>query len=1024
MGARQGGRGMPRRLMLLVVSILLASVAAAAAVLPAVAVGSGTGPAQAAPADDPSLRDAVARDLARIRGERAGLASPAAHAARARSRRAYSGLDRSAVSALIERTIPSATVAQAPLRLLPGERLVRYEGSHAASVVLPNGKRGVIDSMVPLRAQAAGGELAPVDLRLRDRGGAFAPAVPVRPVAIDKRLSGGVTLTDSGVGLVALASPGSTPAGGAQVGDAVVFADAGPDSDIVARPVVAGAEILAVLRSSLSPEDFAFRVTMPDAARLRSSDGGAQVVDGGEVLATILPPVSFDADHQPVPTALSVVGDELRVHVAHSGADIRYPVTLDPTMSDYKTWHNNPPQPLGGWYASGEPDFSYQFINNDNPSRWGNGPYILPRCAGCSLGAGATGDWVYVAQGTSAIATLTEHDVVTDANGGSFCTFGGIASDLNYSAWKAGPTANCVEDAGMSLNFTDPSPNAGNVARFGLTSPGGCGCPFDYDGYMGFAIITIQDNDTPTVTATPVPSGWHRNSDGSTVAFAAHDGGVGVRSQSISATGWSGASKSDYCDPDRLTQCPMNTSLSTTIAGMLDGINTVTGGASDSAGSNGSTTAAVKVDNTAPTVVYGGDVPTAPSGVLTPGKHNLTVNATDGVRGGAAAQQRSGVKIIQITDTDQPGTHDQTVTQGSCTGYGCPASTASCAGDSCPLSTTYTLDTTDGTWSGGSHHIKVTAKDVIDNTAPSQTYPVSVGGLPLPAAGCDRPLVDGYDAGTYVSVKYAQAGSQTRVCLQVANGSTVNKDAVVTIDSGSASAELPRVDPANNSDVCSTTTPNAAPGQHPVLDVTLAGTQRIMLDTYSGSGEAWVCVQVGSQKVRVIVPVPSLNSPPSVNVAQDAPPPAPPPLTPWPTGPSATCSAGNGPMLVDSTYGPLALWLAHYEPNGSTADLCVRTQGPMSLGGVLSVNTNPSDGVHPVLQQGSDWNACNGGQSLIDMDSPRRLHVKLGPVGNPATVCIDDGSVRTYTVGTTGSGAPTYVSWTPDPGTPIPPASA
>ena len=56
----------------------------------------------------------------------------------------------------------------------------------------------------------------------------------------------------------------------------------------------------------------------------------------------------------------------------------------------------------------------------------------------------------------------------------------------------------------------------------------------------------------------------------------------------------------------------------------------------------------------------------------------------------------------------------------------------------------------------------------------------------------------------------------------------------MTIDSGSASAGSPRVDPANNSDACSTTTPNAAPGQHPAFDVTLAGSQRIMLDTYSG----------------------------------------------------------------------------------------------------------------------------------------------------------------------------------------------
>jgi hypothetical protein len=65
-------------------------------------------------------------------------------------------------------------------------------------------------------------------------------------------------------------------------------------------------------------------------------------------------------------------------------------------------------------------------------------------------------------------------------------------------------------------------------------------------------------------------------------------------------------------------------------------------------------------------------------------------------------------------------------------------------------------------------------------------------------------------------------------------------------------------------------------------------------------------------------------------------------------------------------------------------------------------------------------NACP--QALIDMDSPTRLHVHVSaPGAMPATVCVDNGTVNTYGITTTGSGLPSIVTWTPDPGTPIGP---
>jgi hypothetical protein len=688
-------------------------------------------------------------------------------------------------------------------------------------------------------------------------------------------------------------------------------------------------------------------------------------------------------------------------------------------MNDTRNWQTTGGPDTGPWYTPPtEPDFTYQLVTTVGGGRFGAGPYILPN--GLPICCGAQGDWVAQAQGTTAIVQISEWPVINDppppSNTG-LCALGGIMSDLRYTSWQAGPTTNCLDDVPMSWVFNAVSPTAGNVARFGGTAPGAT-ISGDYMDYMGNAQVVVQDSDLPSLTVTSEPTaGWHRRIDGSTLASSAHDNGIGMGTMAI---------KTDYCSGSSPIKCPQDSALSTTINGMPEGIDTVTFAVTDNTGNASNTTRTVKIDDSAPTAVYGGDVPA--SAIFTPGKHTLTVNATDGVQGGTAAQQRSGVQTIAITDLDQIG-HDHTVTQGNpatCSGYGCPAagSMGSCpAGtDSCAMNTTFTLDTTDGTWSGGTHRIQVTTTDKIGNST-RQTYTASNPGLTLPGARCDATstkVADGYAVGTYVGILAQQSGSKTRVCVQVANGTSINKNAIVEIDTGSVSAGLPSVDPANDSDACTRTLPNAAPGQHPAFDVTVAGSQRIMLDTYSGNGQAWVCVQVGSVKQRVIVPVPSLTTPPSVSVMQDAPPPPPPPLTPWPPGPSATCTASGGMMLADSTYGPLALWLAYNQPNSSTMDLCVRTQGPTSVGGLLHVTTNPSDGVQLVLQPGTSMTACN--QPLIDMDAPTRLHVWVKAT-NPATVCVDNGTVRTYTVGTTGSGAPTYVSWTPDTGTPIPPAS-
>src|SRR5207248_1133195 len=50
----------------------------------------------------------------------------------------------------------------------------------------------------------------------------------------------------------------------------------------------------------------------------------------------------------------------------------------------------------------------------------------------------------------------------------------------------------------------------------------------------------------------------------------------------------------------------------------------------------------------------------------------------------------------------------------------------------------------------------------------------------------------------------------------------------------------------SNGGLCNTTTPNQAPGTHPLVQVSVLGVVPVLLDSYLNSSAAWVCVQVGS----------------------------------------------------------------------------------------------------------------------------------------------------------------------------------
>jgi hypothetical protein len=120
---------------------------------------------------------------------------------------------------------------------------------------------------------------------------------------------------------------------------------------------------------------------------------------------------------------------------------------------------------------------------------------------------------------------------------------------------------------------------------------------------------------------------------------------------------------------------------------------------------------------------------------------------------------------------------------------------------------------------------------------------------------------------------YAPSPQDVNVCFRaedISDGVGLGGEVIVTPTAtgvsltgvGLPSLGVPTVDGSGSA--CSSTTPNAVPGSHPIVSGGVAG-MPVLFDAYSNAtSTAWVCVQVGtSVNDRVVVPVtlPTVGSP-------------------------------------------------------------------------------------------------------------------------------------------------------------------
>ena len=269
------------------------------------------------------------RAAARRRARRRWLASPAARAQRVASQMAFHGLSGAAAERLLMRDYGSSLQAASvnpAASLARSGRVLRYLSNSRAVVATPRGVR-LVTSSVPLRVAGSGGA-GPVNLDLTQSAQFFAPSRPLVGVRIARDSGGGVLIGSEGVGLNLV---GRSVQGVLSSENTAFFAGVGRDLDAAAVPKLHGADILAVLRSRLSPHILRYRVNLPKGAVLREASDGATVSRGGAVLARIPYPSAHDAQGSSVPVGMRVVGDELVVEV-DATTNVAYPAFVDPEV--------------------------------------------------------------------------------------------------------------------------------------------------------------------------------------------------------------------------------------------------------------------------------------------------------------------------------------------------------------------------------------------------------------------------------------------------------------------------------------------------------------------------------------------------------------------------------------------------------------------------------------------------------------------------------------------------------------------
>ncbi|HKP91683.1 MAG TPA: hypothetical protein VJT75_17075 [Thermoleophilaceae bacterium] len=734
----------------------LVLVALVGVVIPSFANG-GTDPAVrqvAPPPGDPqtAAADREARDhQAR---EEAALDTPEAHAERADSQDAYQHLSSSEALATARAAFGDFINEPfwSPPELADAERISHYATDYGAIVERP-GADLLLESTAPLRSVDDSGSKEPVDSSLVADRDSLAPASAPVEATIAKDPAGGVELTD---GIRVGAAGEGSGSDAAVVDDKAFFANVGEgaDTDLIVGTAPHGIEAAFLLRSVESPEDPALSIELPEAASLAvqndlaasgsAPQGSASVTRNGETLATVMPPIASDADGQTVAASYEARGSDLVIHVDHRGADVRYPILVDPYIVE--NYNGN----AGDFYNANNPGPKWEYYEEDpdfNGSQGGsapggtglrlNMPTSPPTC--CYYPAGTSAQWQWQAPANTQIVRADFQRVAHDFNS-SLVRIGilGWVPSLGQFKWQGDPStgdapwviSGLQTDVSNQICTDVNSPCAtggasdANWAIYQFESTGG-GNPRARSNYtaMNQVITYLWDRYPPTIAPATVgnqaPGGWVDDKVYG-VPLTANDLGLGVKSVALKSSLLQFASaintplvNGSPCSGElRSSRCPNEyaSTLYYATTALPEGDNAISLTARDIVGatnggtcSNGSSDPCgwhVKVDRTPPSIAsISGSLwdhrnLTADhrnEGLYDP-SYQLSVAASDANNG----RPTSGLKTISF----------------QVDGVNKATQTAACAGqDNCADTLSWTFNPDD--YSDGDHTITVVAKDAL-----------------------------------------------------------------------------------------------------------------------------------------------------------------------------------------------------------------------------------------------------------------------------------------------------------------------
>jgi hypothetical protein len=368
---------------------------------------------------------------------------------------------------------------------------------------------------------------------------------------------------------------------------------------------------------------------------------------------------------------MSVRGAEATLTIAHSGGDYRYPILVDPTITQaFANWSSNPGLDNTGWARDPDPSNQY-YVNSFGDAGWGRGLYSWSNGAQFYPNQ-AKAIWYYpytpLGNNNPELTVYRADFSLIKTQVESSCVGVGIWAP-NPGVWDGSTWTSCgsLDYVPASVCATpDCSALSGHLGNHAdmLTFTNGSGNRSSFGSYLGGATVYLNDQIAPHVTMSQsnLPDGWVHDVS-PTARVNAQDGGIGVKSFRLAVPGAADQSFDLSCTWSHSSPCPLGDIhvFQYSTSGMPEGVQTITATATDAIGNvSAPATSQVKVDHSPPVITLTGSLYGARGRQLNHGVYTSQSCATDSCPMSrdwqfATLRYLPGTHTINVRVSDQVG---------------------------------------------------------------------------------------------------------------------------------------------------------------------------------------------------------------------------------------------------------------------------------------------------------------------------------------------------------------------------------